>query len=197
MARDPQQFYAQRLAECHRLSAETDDPVEQAAYEAMAREFENKLNDPAPAVDAPADNTGADNTAAGDVQPAQSARPRLLVIDDQPDIVRVIGHLAETLGYAVRGVSDSTKAFETFTEFAPDAVILDLVMPGVDGIEILHKIRESGRAPRVLVMSGYGEFYLQMVDTLASGSGMPNVSTASKPVRRDDLVRFLGPQQSS
>jgi CheY-like chemotaxis protein len=175
-------LYSVRLHECRLLLATTTDPIERAAYAAMAREFEAKL---------------AKGPAASPEPASGTDRRRLLVIDDQPDVAQTLRLIGEAQGFEVEGVSDPTQAFGRFLAFEPDTIILDLVMPHVDGFEILQMIRASGRTPRILVMSGYGDFYLRMVDTLATGSGMVNVTTIGKPVSCESLERFLNHSASA
>ena len=67
---------------------------------------------------------------------------RILVIDDQPANVALLEDLLEQAGYtAVEGVTDPRLAAPTFHEFGPDLVLLDLVMPHLDGFGVMAQLR--------------------------------------------------------
>ncbi|MEO6414103.1 MAG: response regulator [Pedococcus sp.] len=71
---------------------------------------------------------------------------RVLVADDDPDIRDLVEFKLTQAGYAVQAVGDGLSAWEAFQEQAPALVILDVMMPGLSGIDVLRKIRESGAA---------------------------------------------------
>lgn len=71
--------------------------------------------------------------------------PRILVVDDEADIVELLCYNLEKEGYRVASASDGRKAIEVAKEFLPDLIILDIMMPNLDGIEagrILRTISE-------------------------------------------------------
>ena len=61
---------------------------------------------------------------------------RLLVVDDQDSITKVVAKIASQLGYQVRSINDPNAAFDEFEAFKPDVLIIDLVMPELDGIAL-------------------------------------------------------------
>ena len=70
-------------------------------------------------------------------------KPRILIVDDYPDSILIMqSHLAGVDG-EVRAVTDSKVAERAFHEFAPDLVLLDLHMPGLDGLEILRRLQPA------------------------------------------------------
>lgn len=68
---------------------------------------------------------------------------RILIIDDEPANVELLGHVLRREGYDIVTSSDSREALERFFEEAPDLVLLDLRMPHVDGFELLEAIRDE------------------------------------------------------
>ena len=75
---------------------------------------------------------------------AQHARMRILVIDDEPANVALLEEILSEAGYTrVQAITDSRTALETCSSFEPDLVLLDLMMPHVDGFTILDSLRST------------------------------------------------------
>lgn len=119
---------------------------------------------------------------------------KLLVIDDEKSITKIIEKVATELGYDVRALNDAAAAYEAFEQFRPDVLMLDLMMPEVDGIDVLNQILAAGTHVRLIVMSGYGKSYLQLGKAVAVFHEHPDITTLSKPFRRADLVELLASQ---
>ena len=77
---------------------------------------------------------------------------RILVIDDETQITRVLRAALSAQGYDVRTANDPEEGLRTFKDWPPDLVITDLMMPGMSGVEICRAIRSHGSTP-VLVLS--------------------------------------------
>jgi DNA-binding response OmpR family regulator len=117
---------------------------------------------------------------------------RLLVVDDQDSITKVVAKIASQLGYRVRSITDPNAAFDEFEAFKPDVLIIDLVMPELDGIDILHRILALGTTARIIVMSGFGKSYLRLGKEVAAFHDHADITTLAKPFRKADLVGLLG-----
>ena len=83
-------------------------------------------------------------------------RPRILVVDDEPQLTRVLRTGLKSHGYDVRVAADGLAGFETFTDWHPDLVITDLAMPNVDGLELCRRVRAVSQVP-IIVLSAKGE----------------------------------------
>lgn len=77
---------------------------------------------------------------------------RILVVDDEPQITRVLRASLASSGYQVTLARDGVEAFDSFRQSAPDLVITDLFMPRMDGIELTRAIRQIGDTP-IIVLS--------------------------------------------
>ena len=77
---------------------------------------------------------------------------RILVVDDEPQITRVLRASLASSGYEVVLARDGVEAFDSYRESAPDLVITDLSMPRMDGIELTRAIRQMGDTP-IIVLS--------------------------------------------
>jgi two-component system, NtrC family, nitrogen regulation response regulator NtrX len=79
----------------------------------------------------------------------------ILIVDDEPNIRRMVGAVLSAEGYSVRDAADGPTALERASEAEPDVVLLDLMMPGeIDGMETLARLRESAPDTPVVMMSG-------------------------------------------
>ena len=83
-------------------------------------------------------------------------RARILVVDDEPQLIRVLRTGLKSRGYDVRGASDGESGLESFNEWHPDLVITDLAMPNVEGLEFCRRLRAISQVP-IIVLSAKGE----------------------------------------
>src|ERR1700722_843487 len=77
---------------------------------------------------------------------------RILIVDDEPQITRVLRTSMQSHGYEVEVAQDGLQAFKLFEQFAPDLVITDLSMPNMDGVELTKAIRNLSDTP-IIVLS--------------------------------------------
>jgi len=91
--------------------------------------------------------------------PLPLGRRRVLVTDDNVDAAEALGVLLEILGAEVRVVHDGTSARTTFADYAPDLVLLDIGMPGMDGYEVARRIRaqEGEHHTKLVALTGWGQ----------------------------------------
>jgi two-component system, OmpR family, KDP operon response regulator KdpE len=92
----------------------------------------------------------------------------ILVVDDEPQITRVLKTTLSTQGYGVRTASDGDEALLILKEWTPDLVITDLRMPNLGGLELCRQIRAKSRIP-IIVLSVKGEERIK-VEALDAGA---------------------------
>ena len=83
------------------------------------------------------------------------SEPLVLVADDEPMVREVLQRYLEKEGFRVRSVEDGPSAIEAFAETGPDLVLLDLMLPGLDGLEVFRQIR-AGAATPVIMLTARG-----------------------------------------
>lgn len=115
---------------------------------------------------------------------------RILVIDDDEAVCRIVSTLAETMGLDCAATEDPTSFMSLVT---PDTslILLDLMMPGMDGIEVLRQLGERQSRSRILLMSGMDRRVLETAEKLAHSLGLRVVGHLQKPVPLADLRRYL------
>lgn len=85
-----------------------------------------------------------------------AGRTKILVVDDEPQITRVLRTSLSSHGYEVKVANDGESALRTMEESRPDLIITDLSMPGMTGIELCENIRDHSQAP-IIVLSVRGD----------------------------------------
>ncbi len=118
---------------------------------------------------------------------------RLLVVDDEGEFGTYVAKVAEDLGYATRVALGGREFQKVFEEFAPTHVVIDIVMPDMDGIELVRWLVEIGASCRVILVSAYNPVYAKMAKTLAEDLGHLEVAYEAKPVRLKRLRELLSP----
>lgn len=116
---------------------------------------------------------------------------KLLVVEDQPGISALIARIAASLGLDTMVVRDPMQATDAFLDFSPDAVVMDIVMPEKDGIELLEEMILTGHPAKFIVMSGYGDTYLRLAEGVARYHGLRAPDVLRKPFRRTELTELL------
>ncbi len=107
---------------------------------------------------------------------------RILVVDDEPAMVGAISALVGTAGHQVVTAYDGETALRRFAEEGPDLVLLDLAMPGRDGVDVCREIRRTSATP-VIVLTGEAD-ELAKVEALDAGAD----DYVTKPFGRQELL---------
>src|SRR5215469_6038390 len=100
----------------------------------------------------------------------------VLVIDDDPVFCSVVEGILEKDGYAVEAVGDAQSVISRFDETHPDRVMVDILMPGKEGIATILELREANPDARILAMTGGGNFaagdMLRIAELLGADSSL-------------------------
>lgn len=88
-----------------------------------------------------------------------TAKPKVAIIEDDPAIIQMYKLKFETEGYEVQTALDGQEGLALIESFKPDAVLLDLMMPNMNGMEMLSQLRSSaeGRETKVIVLTNMGD----------------------------------------
>lgn len=111
-----------------------------------------------------------------------SENKRILVVDDEAQITRVLRRSLTTHRYEVRVAADGEAALELFHDWPPDLVITDLSMPGISGLELCRRLRANSSVP-IIVLSVKGEERVK-VEALDAGAD----DYVTKPFGIDELL---------
>jgi two-component system, OmpR family, response regulator MprA len=111
-----------------------------------------------------------------------SGRPRVLVVEDDVDIAGVLRRSLDKEGYEVRIAADGEAALDEAGLFEPDAVVLDLGLPKLDGVEVCRRLRQDGDVP-ILILTAR-----DAVDARVEGLDSGADDYLVKPFERDELL---------
>jgi two-component system KDP operon response regulator KdpE len=114
-----------------------------------------------------------------------SAAQRILVVDDEPQIVRGLKIILRNAGYAVEAAETKDQALAALGSRPPDALVLDLVLPDGQGVEVCEEVRRWSRLP-ILVLSAVGD-EREKVRALDAGAD----DYITKPFGTDELLARL------
>jgi CheY-like chemotaxis protein len=117
--------------------------------------------------------------------------PRLLVIDDEPMIARFVAHAAEAHGIETAMTISADGFRRDYDRHDPDIVVLDLAMPGGDGIELLRFLAGRGSRAAIVMLSGFDERVLEAAVRLGRSVGLRMTPPLAKPVTVDDLLAAI------
>src|SRR4051794_19091917 len=115
-----------------------------------------------------------------------ASKGRSLVVDDEVKARTALAELLREEGYQVETAADGFKALPKLEELEPDLVLTDIKMPGLDGIELMNKVRERDPETVVVLMTAFGA-----VETAVKAMRMGASDYLTKPVNMDELVVVL------
>lgn len=107
---------------------------------------------------------------------------KLLIVDDQFGIRILLNEIFQKEGYKTFQAANGQQALEIVRKHSPDLVLLDMKIPGMDGIEILKRMKEIEPEIRVIIMTAYGE-----LDMIQEAKDLGALTHFAKPFDIDDI----------
>jgi DNA-binding response OmpR family regulator len=120
-----------------------------------------------------------------------SRHPTLLLIDDEPALADYMASAARLCGFEPAVAVNEQSFHRLFDELRPQVVVLDLGMPGTDGVEFLRYLAQNGFKGPVLIVSGFDRRVLESAFRLGSALGLHMTGPLEKPVRLEELEALL------
>lgn len=116
---------------------------------------------------------------------------RLLVLDDDHQVSSTIREMAQAAGFKAQSCTAADEFFKQIQLFDPSHIILDLAMPGVDGVEVMRRLAQEQCHATIIIVSGLGEKVLNSAKTAADESGLRVAGVLPKPFRISALRNLL------
>jgi DNA-binding response OmpR family regulator len=120
-----------------------------------------------------------------------AATNRLLIVDDEPGITRVIEAAVRELGFEVMSMNDTDQFEKALGAIKPNIIMLDVAMPGRDGVELIGHLAAGNYPGSVVIMSGSDPRYIQMTSTIGNVRGLNIAGTLPKPFRKQTVIDLL------
>lgn len=111
---------------------------------------------------------------------------KVLVVDDEPSIRELLSEALELNGFAVRTAADGRQALEAVARERPDIIVLDVMMPGLDGFTVARRLREAGDSPMMLFLTAKDAVSDRIAGLTAGGDDY-----VTKPFSLEEVVLRL------
>ena len=121
---------------------------------------------------------------------------RLLIFDDDPLVAQVVALVAEDIGIPSQLAPDAQGFFAAIAEWQPTHIVLDMMMPGMDGLEVMRRLAERNCRAKLIILSGLGTSTLDEVRRSGIAQGLDVVGALPKPFRPAGLHALLRPAVS-
>lgn len=107
---------------------------------------------------------------------------KILIVDDQYGIRILLNEVFQKEGYQTFQAANGVQAIEIVNKHSPDLVLLDMKIPGMDGIEILKRLKKIDSEIRVIIMTAYGE-----LDMIQEAKDLGAITHFAKPFDIDEI----------
>src|ERR1035438_10220064 len=117
---------------------------------------------------------------------------RILILDDDADVGQIIQWMAESLGFEAESATRPEEFFKKLDQLSPEFITIDLVMPELDGVEIMRLLAERKCAAKIIISSGMGTRVLNAAQRSAAEHGLSIAGIISKPISCEALRALIG-----
>lgn len=115
----------------------------------------------------------------------------MIVIDDDPSMGKLVEVIAQTFGFDVSVTENPEEFMKLYSQHEPTIIVMDIVMPDKDGIELLDWLGKRNCAVPIVLISGYGDKYIHMASNIAAAQKIKVVGALSKPFDIEKLEVIL------
>ncbi len=132
-----------------------------------------------------------DNREAGRVIDVCDAHEYIFILDDDPDVALTLARLADACGLAAKVFTNASDFLHAIERDRPAYIAIDLIMPDMDGVEVLRQLPEVNCEARVILVSGLDERLLDAAALAAEEHGLRIIGKLTKPYRKEQLNALL------
>ena len=118
-------------------------------------------------------------------------KPTILVVDDEPLMTSMVSVVGELGGFDVIETNSAVEFQNAWQDHSPTVVIMDIIMPDMDGVELLKWLSEHKYLAPIILMSGYDKNYMEMASTVGTEKGNTIIGTLIKPFQIIELETLL------
>lgn len=115
-----------------------------------------------------------------------SRKKNILVIDDELDMCEALRDFLTDKGYMVNLCTEGEKALEIVRKLFPDIIILDIKMPGMDGLKVLKELKRFSKDTKAFIITAYGD-----VDTARQALKLGAIDCINKPFDGSKIIALI------
>jgi len=116
---------------------------------------------------------------------------RLLIVDDERAFAEYVGEVGSTMGYDVVVTDNAMDFMSSYREKKPATLVLDIIMPGVDGVELIGWLAQQKCTSKIVIVTGFNARYVELAENLGGAHGLSHIQSLTKPVKLSDLRAAL------
>ncbi len=116
---------------------------------------------------------------------------RLLVLDDEADFAKFVSRVATSLGYEAEITTHAYDFQAAILRIEPSVIMLDIVMPDIDGIELIGWLAQRQSPARIILMTGFNPTYASIAQHIGSSGMLSSITILLKPISVADLTAVL------
>ena len=118
---------------------------------------------------------------------------KILVVDDDTFIANILKRIVDKLGCDVKCIHDGNEVGNALIAYEPDVIFLDLILPGIDGVEIIRELGQAGCKSKIVLMSGLDKRTLSSVSLGAKQNNLDVIDAITKPFAPGQVEGILQP----
>ena len=118
-------------------------------------------------------------------------RKKMLIVDDDPLITAYLAEIGKFCGYEVDTSDTGRNLVSHMAEFQPDTLILDIVLPEVDGIEVLRALAAEAVQTSIILISGFDRKLLERAQAMAMDWKLNVIGILEKPLDKNNVITCL------
>jgi DNA-binding NtrC family response regulator len=111
---------------------------------------------------------------------------RVLIVDDDRDIVKIVQTMLEDRGWGISAAYSGTEALDKVASQKPDVILLDIMMPEMNGIEVLKRIRKLDANARIIMITAFGD-----VESYLDSMELGAFEYINKPFETEELLELI------
>ncbi|MBL4739402.1 MAG: response regulator [Sneathiella sp.] len=108
---------------------------------------------------------------------------RLLIVDDERAFAEYVGEVGSTMGYDVVVTDNAMDFMSSYRETRPTTLVLDIIMPGVDGVELIGWLAQQKCTSKIVIVTGFNARYVELAENLGEAHGLAHIQSLTKPVK--------------
>ena len=112
---------------------------------------------------------------------------KILIVDDNEELLGAISRLLKLQGHSTLTALSGEEALEIARKESPDLILLDWILPGIDGIEPVNWLVERATDLQLITVTGFTPHYVELAKKLGVAKGLQSVTTLHKPMRLSAL----------